>query len=612
MSKVFLAEHEMMHRRCAIKMLPSKYQEDPDLLSRFHLEAVAIAELDHPHIVRAYDFNKDIRYGKEIHYLVMEYVEGQDLRRMVEEQGPLDYRKAADFICQAAEGLAHAHKAGFVHRDIKPANLLVDRNGVLKILDLGLARFTFEGEQTWQTPEGEQSAVGTADYVAPEQVMDSRNVDGRADIYSLGLTFYFLLTGRRPFPKATLVELLMAHGWKSPSRSASSVPTSRSELVDDHRADDRQVAHSAIPDRQGSGRGDSDLAARVGQRAGVFADFGVDGRRHAGQASRPPKTKGRLKAEEELILVDDYWLLLEIGDAILDGDTAKLGDLGKSDTAIKRGAPDKSQVAGRSEGAGQVGTERQRNPTEAESGRKRQDVRVASRKDRFVAGTAPQPRGSLADRSLANHAVAEASRRKARYGHRLGFGLHWRRWFASGCCCLRFSPFRRRRRSRVCLPSKSSRRSPRSRQWFLRLRRMQAKRKNPRSRRRSQSRNRSRRSRGRPSRNRRKEQPKTEPKPPVAPVTPPKEPEQPPVKKPDPDKLLAGLTAFSFDFRSSDPNLKSPFNLTIAHQALEAVTQAGLKPAEKNPNVMHIQVKAVDERNNRSVMLTVQMDCNTP
>ena len=109
MSKVFLAEHEMMHRRCAIKILPSKYQDDPDLLSRFHLEAEAIAKLDHPHIVRAYDFNKDVRYGKEIHYLVMEYIEGQDLRRMVEEHGPLDYRKAADFICQAAEGLAHAH-----------------------------------------------------------------------------------------------------------------------------------------------------------------------------------------------------------------------------------------------------------------------------------------------------------------------------------------------------------------------------------------------------------------------------------------------------------------------------------------------------------------------
>ncbi|MBU4271227.1 MAG: serine/threonine protein kinase [Planctomycetes bacterium] len=232
MSKVFLAEHEMMRRRCAIKVLPSKYQADPDLLARFHIEARAIAALDHPHIVRAYDFNKDVRYGKEIHYLVMEYVDGPDLRRLVDEQGPLDFRKAADFIGQAADGLAHAHQAGFVHRDIKPANLLVDQNGVLKILDLGLARVTFEGEQPWQTSEGEPSAVGTADYVAPEQVADSRNVDGRADIYGLGHTFYFLLTGRRPFPKSTLVELLMAHRREQPEPIGKFRPDVPLELIE--------------------------------------------------------------------------------------------------------------------------------------------------------------------------------------------------------------------------------------------------------------------------------------------------------------------------------------------------------------------------------------------
>ena len=144
MSKVFLAEHETMRRRSAIKILPSKYEGDADLLNRFRLEAIAVARLDHPNIVRAWDFNKDVRYGKEIHYLAMEYVEGPDLRRMVEEYGPLDYRTAADCIAQAAEGLAHAHAAGFVHRDIKPANLLVDSHGVLKVLDLGLAMFMLD------------------------------------------------------------------------------------------------------------------------------------------------------------------------------------------------------------------------------------------------------------------------------------------------------------------------------------------------------------------------------------------------------------------------------------------------------------------------------------
>ena len=234
MSKVYLAEHEMMRRRCAIKILPSKYQDDPQLLGRFHIEAEAIAKLDHPHIVRAYHFDKDVQYGKETQYLVMEYVDGPDLRRLVAEQGPLDFRRAADLICQAADGLAHAHNAGLIHRDIKPANLLVDPNGVLKILDLGLAKFIFEGAQPWQTPEGEQSAVGTADYVPPEQVMDPRTVDGRGDIYSLGLTFYFLLTGRRPFPKSTLLELLETHQTEEPeplSKLCPDVPPALVEII---------------------------------------------------------------------------------------------------------------------------------------------------------------------------------------------------------------------------------------------------------------------------------------------------------------------------------------------------------------------------------------------
>ena len=234
MSKVFLAEHMLMHRRVAIKILPTKYQEDADLLKRFQYEAVAIAALDHPNIVRAHDFNKDVRYGKEIPYLVMEYVEGPDLRRLVDEQGPLDYRKAADFICQAAEGLAHAHAAGFVHRDIKPANLLVDPHGVLKVLDLGLATFA-EAEQGLNSDEGGQSAVGTADFVAPEQIIDSRNVDGRADIYSLGHTFYYLLTGHRPFTKSTIMELLMAHQKEKPepiSKSRPDVPMDLEAIID--------------------------------------------------------------------------------------------------------------------------------------------------------------------------------------------------------------------------------------------------------------------------------------------------------------------------------------------------------------------------------------------
>ena len=146
----------------------------------------------------------------------MEYVDGQDLQRRVMEQGAFDYRQAADLIRQAADGLSPTPTAGLIHRDIKPANLLVDRNGVVKILDLGLARFFDDREQT--TISGEQGPVvlGTADYLAPEQSIDSRNVDARADIYSLGHTLYYLLTGRPPFPKGTVKERLHAHQTKFP------------------------------------------------------------------------------------------------------------------------------------------------------------------------------------------------------------------------------------------------------------------------------------------------------------------------------------------------------------------------------------------------------------
>ena len=208
MGQVFLAKHVMMDRRCAIKILARKYREDPDLLARFQVEAKAIAALDHPHIVRAYDFNRDTTTGSDVYYLVMEYVEGQDLQRLVEKDGPVAYQAAAEFIRQAAVGLAHAHEAGFIHRDIKPGNLLVDNKGVLKILDLGLARLAHGGADSSQ--EG-RWVSGTPDYIAPEQIQNRPDLDGRADIYSLGLTFYFLLTGRRPYVKKTMPEILAAH-----------------------------------------------------------------------------------------------------------------------------------------------------------------------------------------------------------------------------------------------------------------------------------------------------------------------------------------------------------------------------------------------------------------
>jgi serine/threonine protein kinase len=216
MGAVFLAEHQRMRRRCAIKVLPSDHSKrESSLLDRFYREAQAVAALDHPNIVRAYDVNSSMENNKEIHYLVMEYVEGYDLQQTVQKRGVLGFREAADLIRQAAEGLAHAHQAGLVHRDIKPANLLLDSKGVVKVLDLGLAVFT-ETEDASLTNEMGDTVLGTADYLAPEQALDSHNIDARADIYSLGQTFYFLLVGHPPFPEGTVAQRLLAHQMKEP------------------------------------------------------------------------------------------------------------------------------------------------------------------------------------------------------------------------------------------------------------------------------------------------------------------------------------------------------------------------------------------------------------
>lgn len=213
MSAVYLAEHKVMRRRVALKVLPASRVNDSSYLARFHREARAVASLDHPNIVRAFDVDQD----GVVHYLVMEYVEGRDLRVLVERNGPLDYRQAADYIRQAAEGLSHAHQAGLVHRDMKPANLLVDAKGVVKVLDLGLARFEGDDEvDASLTKDFDDKMLGTVDYLPPEQAIDSHLVDPRADIYSLGGTLYFALTGHPPFPTGTLAQRVVMHQTKEP------------------------------------------------------------------------------------------------------------------------------------------------------------------------------------------------------------------------------------------------------------------------------------------------------------------------------------------------------------------------------------------------------------
>jgi serine/threonine protein kinase len=236
MGTVYLAQHEMMRRRCALKVLPqTPLHEGSSVLGRFYIEAQAVAALDHQNIVRAYDVNKETKDNKTVHYLVMEYVDGQDVQAMVQDSGPLDFIKAADFLRQTANGLAHAHENGLVHRDIKPANLLVDKKGVVKILDLGLARFFDDSAQASLTTTHNETVLGTADYLSPEQALNSHTVDHRTDIYSLGCTAYFMLTGHPPFPDGSVAQRLVAHQIKMPTpivQERSDAPRDLVAIVD--------------------------------------------------------------------------------------------------------------------------------------------------------------------------------------------------------------------------------------------------------------------------------------------------------------------------------------------------------------------------------------------
>ena len=202
MGQVFLCEHVLMRRRVALKVLPTRKMVTPAALDRFLREAQAIASLDHPNIVRAFDLDRD----GAAYFLVLEYVDGVSMQQLVGHVGPLEPDQAAHYIAQAASGLQHAHEAGWVHRDIKPNNLLLDRQGVVKILDLGLARLRDDEAESMTGKYEGKSILGTADYLAPEQALDSHNVDIRADIYGLGATLYFLLTGKPPFAGGTLAE----------------------------------------------------------------------------------------------------------------------------------------------------------------------------------------------------------------------------------------------------------------------------------------------------------------------------------------------------------------------------------------------------------------------
>jgi WD40 repeat protein/serine/threonine protein kinase len=214
MGVVYQAQHLLMDRVVALKVIHRQLVEKPAAAERFRREVKAAARLAHPNIVTAHDADQ----VGDRHFLVMEYVPGVTLAQRVADQGPLSPAQACDYIRQAALGLQHAHERGMVHRDLKPHNLMLTPQGQVKILDFGLARLG-------QEPAGDLTESGTVmgstDFLAPEQADDPHLADIRADLYSLGCTLFFLLTGRPPFPEGTLMQKLKAHALRKPPMLAA-------------------------------------------------------------------------------------------------------------------------------------------------------------------------------------------------------------------------------------------------------------------------------------------------------------------------------------------------------------------------------------------------------
>ncbi|MBX3423484.1 MAG: serine/threonine protein kinase [Pirellulaceae bacterium] len=323
MGQVFKAVHHVMGRICAVKVLPQSRATSESRRNFVH-EIRMQAALDCPYLVRAYDAGQD----GNVHYLVTEFVPGMDLRRLVKSHGPLAVSQAAKIIMHAALGLDYAHRTGLVHRDVKPGNILVTPDGDAKVSDVGLAGFA---KDLVSDPRAGK-IVGTADYLSPEQIRTPLQVQSVSDIYSLGCTLYYAVSGKVPFPGGDTKSKLRRHLEDSPMHPRRFVPDIAEDFVD-------IIADMMEKDASKRIASAAQVAARLEPWISDEHSLGTIGMTRSPWMAPPPPSHEEIS---ETSLVDDGRSQASIGQS-LQGTERSLGSVG-TDGALGSDAAESTNI----------------------------------------------------------------------------------------------------------------------------------------------------------------------------------------------------------------------------------------------------------------------------